>query len=176
MKRVLFDYVLLVIVQCKMLFFKRLFIYLRESTSSGEEEREREPDAGLDLRTLGPWPSNSCSPEILFLLILFIKNYLFIWQREHKQGKSQRREREKQVSPWAESPMQGLILGPWNHNLSQRQTFIWLSHPDSPEILFFPLVKFYKNAKQNKTSGHLAGSVSKSIWLLMSGSWIQAPH
>ena len=40
-------------------------------------------------------------------------------------------KREKQAPPWAVSPMWGSILRPWDHDLSWRQMFNWLSHPGS---------------------------------------------
>ena len=59
----------------------------------------------------------------LFKKDLFI--YLFIWER----AQQKEREREKQTPRWAGSPMQGLIPGPWDHDLSQRQMLNRLSHP-----------------------------------------------
>ena len=53
------------------------------------------------------------------------------------QGEGQR-EREKQTPHWAGSLMQGLITGPWDHDLSQRQTLNWLSHPGAPGNPFKP--------------------------------------
>ncbi|XP_064436551.1 ADP-ribosylation factor-like protein 6 isoform X2 [Mirounga angustirostris] len=55
------------------------------------------------------------------------------------------RQRKKQASCSAWSPMWDSIPGPWDHDLSQRQTFNGLSHPGIPEdikhrripILFF---------------------------------------
>ena len=39
---------------------------------------------------------------------------------------------EKQASHWAGSPTQGSILGPWDHEVSQRQILSQLSHPGAP--------------------------------------------
>jgi len=50
--------------------------------------------------------------------------------REHKQGEW---EREKQASCRAGSPMWDLIPGPWDHDLSRRQTLDPLSHPGAPK-------------------------------------------
>ena len=64
----------------------------------------------------------------LQLEIIFSKDCLFVWQWGHKQGEQQR-EREKQASHWARSPVWGLISGSWDHDLSQRQMLNRLSHP-----------------------------------------------
>ena len=44
---------------------------------------------------------------------------------------------EKETPHWAESLMWGSIPGPWDHDLSQKQTLNPLIHPGAPEI-FFP--------------------------------------
>ena len=58
-------------------------------------------------------------------MLFFKKDFIYFFYlkenervREPKQRKWQR-EREKQAPPWAGSPMQGLILGPWDYDLSQ---------------------------------------------------------
>ena len=48
-------------------------------------------------------------------------------------GAEGNRERD---SPVAESPTWDSIPGPQDHNLSQRQMFNLLSHPDAPKIPF----------------------------------------
>ena len=68
-----------------------------------------------------------------FLKILFII-YWFICK--HKQSEWQR-EREKQTPCWAGNPIRGSIPGPWDHNLSQRQQLIRLSHPGAPYMPVF---------------------------------------
>ena len=68
-----------------------------------------------------------------FFKILFI--CLTERVREHKQGEQQR-EREKQAPHWAKSPMRDSIPGPWNHDLSQRQTLNSLCHPGAPHLHF----------------------------------------
>ena len=66
----------------------------------------------------------------------------FIYSREREGAEAEKRawaggeaERERETDPpyppWAKSPIGDLILGPWNHDLSQRQTFNWLSHPSA---------------------------------------------
>ena len=62
---------------------------------------------------------------------LFFK-ILFIWESEREQelrGGEGQREREKQTPHWARSPMQDWNPGPWDHDLSRRQTLNHLSHP-----------------------------------------------
>jgi len=73
-----------------------------------------------------------------FLKILFI--YLFDreqeWEREWERENASRgskRQREKQAPHWARSPTWASISGPWDHDLSQRQTLNGLSHPGIPE-------------------------------------------
>ena len=63
----------------------------------------------------------------------FIKDffYLFIWEKKSEsmsRGEGQRK-REKQIPHWAGGSTRGFIPGPWDHDLSKRQTFNWLSHP-----------------------------------------------
>ena len=50
--------------------------------------------------------------------------------------REQQRERENQAPNWAGSLMLGSIPGPWDHDLSQRQMFNWLSHLISPKNKF----------------------------------------
>jgi len=73
-----------------------------------------------------------------FLFFFFFFKLLFIYlterEREHKQGQE---EREKQAPRCAESLTQGLIPGPWDHDLSQRQPLHRLSHPGAPGSFFF---------------------------------------
>ena len=55
---------------------------------------------------------------------IFFLKILFIWQRETQRGREHKegeREREKQASHRAGSPMRGSIPGPWAHDLSWRQ-------------------------------------------------------
>ena len=54
--------------------------------------------------------------------------FIYLWEREractHEQGEEQRRGRErilKQTPHWTQSPMQGLIPGPQDHDLSWNQ-------------------------------------------------------
>ena len=63
--------------------------------------------------------------EAFSQLCVFLRFYLFIWERErgHKQGD---RQREKQTPCGAGSPEL------WDHDLSWRQTLNWLSHPGAP--------------------------------------------
>jgi len=65
---------------------------------------------------------------------IFLKDFIYLiekeWAREHK--------RDRQAEGEADSPLSGsrmwdLILGPWDHDLSQRQMLIQLSHPGVPE-------------------------------------------
>jgi len=61
-------------------------------------------------------------------------------QREHKQGSGRQRQREWQAEAEGEagspqsrgSLMWDSIPGPWDHDLSRRQTLSRLSHPGTP--------------------------------------------
>ena len=65
------------------------------------------------------------------------KEFIYLTEKEREiestSGRSgRRREREKQAPRWAGSQMQGLNLGPWDHDLSQGQTLNGLRHPSAP--------------------------------------------
>ena len=65
-----------------------------------------------------------CPSQILFIFLRFY--FFFDRVRDSKRQNTSRQgewEREKQASCPAKSPMQGSIPGPWDSNLSQRQTF-----------------------------------------------------
>ena len=70
--------------------------------------------------------------------ILFFK-ILFIWESMHTWVEAVAEEGggEKQTPCWAESPTQGSIPGPWDHDLSWRQTLNGLSHPGTPRNTFY---------------------------------------
>lgn len=46
------------------------------------------------------------------------------------------REKGKETPHCAGSPMRGSVPGPWDHDLSQRQMLIQVSHPGPPTVLF----------------------------------------
>ena len=74
-------------------------------------------------------------PYKIMWFFIFLRFYLFIWQRERKitsRQSSRKKERGKQAPCWAESLMQGLIPGPWDHDLSRRQRLNPLSHLGTP--------------------------------------------
>jgi len=74
-------------------------------------------------RGLDTWRTQS----FFFSKIFFEKE----WERQSMRGKG-----EKQQTPhWARSRMRDLIPGPWDHDLSRRQTLNQLSHPGAPHIL-----------------------------------------
>jgi len=98
-----------------------------------------------------PVPLNR--PITIFLIFI----YLFIFQRvgEHKQGEW---EGEKQASRWAGSLMRGSIPGPWDHDLSRRQTFNdWATQAPLFIIFWFALLWLFLI--------HLAHF---SVWLFVS--------
>ena len=90
---------------------------------------------------------------------IFLKDFIhffFFWEREsvwlcvcvcvHAPAQAGReaegeREREKQIPHWTESPTQGLISGPWGHDLNWRQTFNQLSHPGAPLMAFLASIR-----------------------------------
>ena len=70
----------------------------------------------------------------LSLSLSLSQPFFFFRQRASKSmscGEKQR-ERKKQTALRAGSPMQGSVPGPWDHDLSQRQTHKQLSHPRTP--------------------------------------------
>ena len=70
-------------------------------------------------------------------MFLFFRFYLLIWEREteHRwsEGADREGEREKQTPCWARSPTGGSILGPQDHDLSQRQMLNQQSHAGAPK-------------------------------------------
>ena len=69
------------------------------------------------------------SVKQIWKIFIFKKRfYLFIWQSMSRGSRRQRR-REKQAPCWVGSPTQGVIPGPWGHDLSRRHTLNGLSHP-----------------------------------------------
>ena len=80
-----------------------------------------------------------------FRFFFFKIAFIYLTEREsaHTQGERRQMEREKQAPCWVGSPTWYLILGPWNHDLSQRQTPNWLSHPGAPSwgVLFLSHTK-----------------------------------
>ena len=56
----------------------------------------------------------------------FLKDFIYLFKKQRKQREG---EKVKQTTPWAQSPTQGSIPGPWDHDLNQCQMFNQLSHP-----------------------------------------------
>lgn len=113
--------------------------------------------------------------NIFFFQILFIRERENERKNEHKHGA---RQREKQTPYRAGSPMRDSILGPPDHDLSQRQTFHWWSHPGAPVItqrLHNHLQMFQRHPscsvpdEQEKTRGLL---LKCEIWNLLSTNLI----
>ena len=79
----------------------------------------------------------SLTLKIFFLQVFFFFFSFFCYLNERKIVREStrlgQRERDKQVPYWAGSPTQGWIPGGWYHDLSQRQTLNWLSHPGTPQ-------------------------------------------
>ena len=86
-----------------------------------------------------------CTSKHSFVSSFFLRFYLFIhlreWEREkekaHKstnRGSNRQREREKQTPLWAGSPMSCSIPGPWDHDLSRRQTLNQMNNPNIPHL------------------------------------------
>ena len=67
-----------------------------------------------------------------FLKILFICQRESTTERKREHSWGSGRQREKRALHWARSPMQDLIPGPWDHDLSRRQTLNRQSHPGIP--------------------------------------------
>ena len=73
--------------------------------------------------------------------LLFLRLYLFIQQIEsthmQKQEEQQAEGEREADSPLSREPATGLVPGPWDHNLSQRQMLHQLNHPRAPGLHSF---------------------------------------
>ena len=82
-------------------------------------------------------------PQMPSSFFFFFFKIFYLSEREREStnmGKGQR-EREKQTPPRSRKPMYGSIPGPWDHDLSWRQTLNQLSHPGTPPNAF--LIMFW---------------------------------
>ena len=60
--------------------------------------------------------------------------FLFIWEkREQAWAEGRGRGKGSRAGTWTG----GLIPGPWDHDLSQRQMVNWLSYQGAPHLLYF---------------------------------------
>ena len=57
---------------------------------------------------------------------------MYLFEKERAQAGGGKEE----TPHWVKSPMRGSILGPWDQELSQRQTLNQLSHPGAPVVMF----------------------------------------
>ena len=94
----------------------------------------------------GPRLADTCSEGWYFIILSLY--YLFDREREREQASTSKRggrwrEREKDTPCWPGSPTQGLIPGPWDHDLSQRQMLNGLSHPGTPKRWQFVWLTLY---------------------------------
>ena len=79
---------------------------------------------------------------MIFSTSFLFKDIIYLFQREgeHKQGERHAEEEGEAGSPLSKEPETlALIPGPWDHDLSRRQTFNQLSHPGAPKIFEFKL-------------------------------------
>ena len=73
-----------------------------------------------------------------YILLTFFKDFEIASMRESQQaqaGGGVEREREKQALHWTGNLMLGSIPGPWDHDLSRRQTLY--RHRGAPEYILF---------------------------------------
>ena len=68
----------------------------------------------------------------LSLSLSVFKDFIYLFETETAEAEVWQKEREKQTALWAGNPMWSSIPRPWDHDLSWRQTFNRLSHPDAP--------------------------------------------
>ena len=61
--------------------------------------------------------------------------------REHKWAGGGHREMEKQAPHWAGSTTQGSIPGPWDQDLSRRQTLNQVNHPGAPRVCLLNTIR-----------------------------------
>ena len=90
----------------------------------------------------------------------------------HTQVEKEQREeeREKQSPCWAGSPMWGLIPGPWDHDLSQRQLLNQLSHPDTPRVIYLSNQRVVSTFKWTSCVG-LNLTVQNLLLIVNSKGW-----
>ena len=88
----------------------------------------------LSLSISFTWRCSKSNLYVISFLKTFFKDFISLFERQRTwRGEEQR---EKQTPCWAGSPTQDSIPGPWDHDLSRRQTLNWLSHPDALGLLF----------------------------------------
>ena len=71
------------------------------------------------------------------LIHIFLKDLIYLREHEQRGGAEREGEADSSLSPVQDS-LQDSILGPWNHDLSQRQTLNQLSHSGALCLPFFP--------------------------------------
>ena len=100
-------------------------------------------------------------------------------------GVEGQREREKQTPCWAGKSTRGWIPGPWDHDLSWRQSLNWLSHPGGPIHTLYSILFILKERARAcmhigvcKWSGERAEDLKQApcparslIWGLIARPW-----
>ena len=100
----------------------------------------------------------------MFCFVLFFKIYLFMREREHKQG-GKAKGVEEADSPWAGGLTWGLIPGPQDHDLRQWQTLNQMSQPGALLWIFLLIAShhsFKPFLKPNKHRGVILDFASLS--------------
>ena len=91
------------------------------------------------LRPLWKTTNEELDSPLFFKTIYFIFLKSLFDRESTSRGSGRQREKEEQVPHWTGSPMQGSVPGPWDHDLSWRQTLNQLSHPGAPKAINFKI-------------------------------------
>ena len=75
---------------------------------------------------------------------------LFIWEGERKRESEGAKGEGEADSLLSKEPSWGSILGPWDHDLSQKQTLNWLSHPGALQMAFLEKIFYCSFEKESE--------------------------
>ena len=122
-------------------FFKILYSFMRDTERERQRQRQRErliagARCGTRFLDLGSQPEPKADTQLLSHSgvpgFCFLKDFIFLTQRARVRtqvGRAAGRGKGKGKLRWSGSLMWGSILGPQDHDLSQRQMLNPLSHP-----------------------------------------------
>ena len=105
---------------------------------------------------------------VIYFFNLFLKIfYIFIWQKLQVGREIGRERGGSRLPAWAESLMQGLIPGPWDHDLSQRQRLNPLSQPGAPCNAFLKAIKPWLLEVKRKCLNVQAEWIGKDLLIII---------
>ena len=108
----------------------------------------------VDFQNTWGWEKILKLPKRKLKFYLFLKRFLFIYLRESMSKGEEQREGEAD-SHWAGSSMWGLIPGPWDYDLCQRQMLSQLSDVGTSRKL---VLRKNKNQKGTKHPNRVSDS------------------